>query len=60
METGKRLLTKSQVAAVLGVGRRLVNEMFDTPGFPARGENGKTKYVWEPDLYEWVRKKWRK
>lgn len=57
---GKRLLNKRQVMELLGVGRRLVDEMFATPGFPARGGKGLTAYVLEPDLMAWIRKEWRK
>ncbi len=57
---GKRMLTKSQVMRELGIGKRLVDEMFATPGFPARVEKNKTAYVWEPELEAWIRKEWRK
>ena len=58
---GKRLLTKPQVMALLGIGRRMVDKMFATPGFPAlKGEKFKTAYVFEPDLLAWIRKEWRK
>ena len=57
---GNRLLTKTQVMEILGIGKRLVDEMFATPGFPARVEKYKTAYVWEPDLMSWIRKEWRK
>ena len=58
---GKRLLTKPQVMELLGIGRRMVDEMFATPGFPVR-KAGKhsTAYVWEPDLLAWIRKEFRK
>lgn len=57
---GKRLLNKRQVMERLGVGRRLVDEMFATPGFPARAGKNLTAYVWEPELDAWLRKEWRK
>ena len=57
---GKRLLTKKQVQAELGVGRKIVEEMFATPGFPVRKQGHSTAYVWEPDFWKWLGKEWRK
>jgi hypothetical protein len=57
---GKRLLTKKQIMAELGVGKRLVNEMFADPGFPVRYEKNKTAYVWEPEFWAWFKKEWRR
>lgn len=57
---GKRLLTKKQVQEELGIGKRLVDEMFATPGFPVRRQKGTTMYTWEPEFWPWFKKEWRK
>ena len=57
---GKRLLTKKQLQAELGVGRRMVEDILNTPGCPVRKEKGKETLVWEPEFWPWFRKEWRR
>ena len=57
---GKRLLSKKQLQAELGVGKRIVEEILAEPGCPVRREKGKETYVWEPEFWPWFKKEWRK
>ena len=56
---GYRFLTKTQFGEKYGLGKRLVNEIFATPGFPARGGKNETKLVQEAEADRWM-KSWRR